>query len=456
MRTRIFLLTLLTVALLAIAVPAFAVGVPVQPGNATVDGFLPSSGCGCHGPLVAQWKPSMHAQAIVDPVFLAKVAEAEEAVGEEVAIFCKRCHSPIGNMTGDSDGVGSEVAGEGVTCMFCHQVVGIDGKPGNTSQLVQPDLTRRAQLMDPAAPHPAVYSQLHETAEVCGGCHDVDHPTNGTHLETSYTEWLNSPYADEGIVCQDCHMSSAVGVIGPSTGIAASTGKERDNIYSMTFVGANVGQGPADESRALLQSAAEVELDMPDIVSAGSSASLTVTITNKGAGHYLPTGLTEVREMWLSVYAEDTDGAVTEIGTRMFHTEMKGADGSYPVEMWDAVGVQSDDRIPPRESVTQEYSFEMPAGAEQATVYAVLNYRSLPDELAEKAGVDNPTTEMASATQAVFATQAAKDAAPVVDDTEDDADGEDSDLLIPLLVGGVLLVAVIIGIAMFVRGRKQG
>jgi hypothetical protein len=382
----------------------------------------------------------MHAQAIVDPVFLTKVAEAQAEAGEETAIFCKRCHSPIGNMTGDSDGVASEVAGEGVTCMFCHQVTGLDGEPANTGFLLQPDLTRRAQLTDPAAPHPATYSELHTTAEFCGGCHNVDHPTNGTHLESTYAEWASSPYADEGIVCQDCHMSSAPGVIGPSTGTACSTGKERDNIFSMSFVGANVGQGPSDASTALLKTAASIELQSPEVVSAGSVATMTVTITNKGAGHYLPTGLTEVREMWLSVYAKGVDGAITQIGERLFHTVMKGADGSFPVEMWDAVGIQSDDRIPPRESAREEYFFEMPADAESITVFAVLNYRSVPDELAEKAGVENPTTEMVSTSQAVFATQGAKDAASA-EGTTDATDTQGLSIWVVVL-GAVLVLAV--------------
>jgi len=391
---------------------ALAAGVPVQPGMATADKFLPSTACTCHAPLVAQWSESMHSQAIVDPVFLAKIAEAQAEVGDEVTIFCRRCHSPIGNMIRDFNGTDSAVAGEGVTCMFCHQIVGINGVPGNTSQLIQPDLTRRAQLKDPTAPHPAVYSQLHESAEVCGACHNVDHPTNGAHLESSYTEWAEGPYAVDGIVCQDCHMSREAGFVGPSPGKAATGGAQRDNIYAMTFVGANVAQGPADASRKLLQSAATVEMDLGEIVAPGTAASFTVTITNKGAGHYLPTGLTEVREMWLHVYAEAEDGTVTEIGERRFGTVMKDAAANHPTQMWNAVGVQSDDRIPPRESVSETYSFGMPAGAKRATVVAVLNYRSLPDELAEKAGVENPVTEMASARTPVFASEAAKQGDP--------------------------------------------
>ena len=441
------------VAGLAFATSAVAEGKPVQPGNATADGFLPSASCTCHAVRVGEWAPSMHAKAIVDPVFLAKVAEAQAEAGDGVATFCKRCHSPIGNMTGDPVGARTPAAAEGVTCMYCHQVVGIDGKPANTSHLVEANLTRRAQLKDPGAPHPAAYSELHTKAEFCGGCHDVDHPGNGTHLETSYSEWAAGPYAKEGTVCQDCHMSSKPGVVGPSSGTACEGGPQRDNIFAMTFVGANVGQGPQDASRAMLKSAATMDLSVSEIVPGGSVTSVTVTITNAGAGHYLPTGLTEVRQMWLSVFAENADGSKTDIGERHFGTVMKDAQGKYPAEMWNAVGIQSDDRIPPRGSVTSDYSFTMPKASKQAKVVAVLSYKSVPDELAAKANVQNPTTEMAASSKVVFASQAEKDAAakPAAP-AENPSDGGVSWPL--LAAGAVLVVAVGVGVAMVLRSRK--
>lgn len=350
----------------------------------------------------------MHAKAIKDPVFLAKVAEAREQAGDEVAKFCQRCHSPIGNMLGEYGGSG-QVSGEGITCMFCHQVLDMaEGEPGNTSHLVQADLTRRAQIKDPGAPHPAMYSQLHESAEFCGGCHNVNHPVNGTHLESSYTEWKQSPYAKEGVVCQDCHMSSAVGVVGPSKASAAAGAPERDNIFAMTFIGANVGQGPKEESSALLKSAATMEIEAPEILTEGEAATVTVTVTNKGAGHYLPTGLTEVREMWLEVYAEGEGGERTKLGERRFGTKLKDASGKAPAEVWAATGIESDDRIPPRESVAQSYVVTMPAGAKTTAITASLNYRSLPDDLAKKANVENPTTIMAAEKATVYSSSEAK------------------------------------------------
>jgi len=455
LKTRLVVAAVLFGALMY-AVPALAAPVSVEPGAATVDNFLPSTGCGCHGPLVTQWSSSMHAQAITDPVFVTKVTAAEEEVGAEVADFCRRCHSPIGNMIGDPQGTTTEVAAEGVTCMFCHQVVDVAEGPGNTGFFLEPDLTRRAQLQDPQAPHAAVYSELHTTAEFCGGCHNVSHPTNGTHLESTYAEWAEGPYAAQGVVCQDCHMAGVGSLVGPSTGTACSTGAERDNIFSMSFVGANVGQGPAEESAALLKRAATLELSTTDIVPAGSTSTVTVAITNSGAGHYLPTGLTEERDMWLEVTMEDENGEVVSLGERHFVTVLEGADGTFPVEMWNAVAVHSDDRIPPGETVTQEYEFEMPAGVESASVTAKLLYRSLSDELAGEAGVDNPVTEMAAGTQQVFVSQAAKDSAPTADEEGGASDTGGLPLWAILVLAGVVLAGAVFAVVKLVsKGGKK-
>jgi len=451
MKARIGLIVLLALAAVA-ALPALAsAGVPVAPGNAIAENFIASSGCGCHATLVDQWSKSMHAQAIDDPVFLVKVTEAQLEAGTAVAIFCKRCHAPVGNMTGDYDGTMSEVAGESVTCMFCHQVLAVNGEPVNVAHILQPDLTRRAQLKDPQAPHPAAYSEIHEKAEICGACHNVAHPTSGAHLESSYTEWAESPYAAEGIVCQDCHMSREPGFIGPSPGSAAAGGPPRDNIYEMTFIGANVAQGPADASRALLQSAATLEVEIDEIVAPSTTSSLTVTVTNAGAGHYLPTGLTEVREMWLRVYVESEGGVLAEIGERRFGTVLHDAKGNHPAELWEAVGVLSDDRIPPRQSVTESYAFTMPAAAEEATIVAVLNYRSMPDELAEAAGVENPVTVMAEARESVYASEAARDGEPETPAGEVPA--ESSVAWWPY-AAGVALVALVAGAYVLLRRRR--
>ena len=112
--------------------------------------------------------------------------------------------------------------------------------------------------------------------------------------------------------------------------------------------------------------------------------------------------------MWLSVVVVDDSGTETELGRRVFGTEFKDAKGKHPVEIQDAVGVAKDDRIPPMESITETYTLALPAGIEAAQLRARLLYKSVPDELAKRAGVENPTTVMAEAAKRVFATEEAR------------------------------------------------
>ncbi|MHB1476015.1 MAG: multiheme c-type cytochrome [Coriobacteriia bacterium] len=432
-------------ALAVFAAPATALALPPMPSS----NFPSVTACGCHVDLTEQWKPSMHAQALTDPIYLYKVAQADEATNGAVTPFCLTCHTPIGVMAGEVSGLdhsgASEVAAEGVTCAFCHHVTGTNDPIGNGSQTVSEEDIRLAQLKDPQAPHAAAYSQFHETAEFCGSCHNVNHPSNGVHLEATYTEWKNGPYPAEGIVCQDCHMTPGPGVTKPNPGKAASTGPDREHIYTMTFAGGNVALGDAVLAEERLKAAAQLDLELPEIVESGEVA-LKTTITNIGAGHYLPTGLTEVRQMWLEVTASDESGTELLSERRDFGTVMKDEAGNYPAEMWDAFEVYTDDRIPPRESTSNDYTFPMAEGA--VTVKAALYYRSCSEEIADGAGVDVPTTTMAEITKTVYSSADAMTADEPEPTESDDGTDEDASAAIGttellLIAAGVLLVAVV-------------
>ncbi|MDY0340027.1 MAG: multiheme c-type cytochrome [Coriobacteriia bacterium] len=447
------------VALAVMALPVAASALPSIPSL----NFPSATGCGCHADLFEQWSPSMHAQALTDPIYLTKLAEADAATDGEVTPFCLSCHTPVGIMAGEVTGldhsVASGVAAEGTTCTFCHHTTGTNEPVGNASQVVSPEDVRVAQIKDPQAAHEAAYSEFHETAEFCGACHNVVHPTSGVHLEATYKEWKEGPYSAEGTVCQDCHMTPGPGVTKPNPGKAASTGPDRDHIYTMTFAGGNVALGDAEKAEERLKAAAQLELELPEIVESGDVA-VKATITNVGAGHYLPTGLTEVRQMWLEVTATDAEGAELMLERRDFGTVMKDAEGDYPAEMWEAVEVQTDDRIPPRESTSSDYSFAMAEGA--VTVKAALYYRSCSEEIAEKAEVDVPTTTMAEITKTVYSSAEAMESgeqepiepggdAPAADDTSTDGLGTTGLLLI---AAGVLVVAGVVFVIVKRRSTK--
>ncbi len=434
---KILLGATLTVLMSALfVVPAFAL-----PAISS-DAFMAIEGCGCHSGFIETWRTSMHAQALTDPLYQYKLDEAKAATDGALGPFCEACHAPIAIMAGELEpgATLSKQGGEGVSCDFCHQVTGRTDPIGNTSLEVAGDGVKRAQWDDANSPvHETLYSPFHETAEFCGSCHNVNHPVNGLALESTYTEWKNGPYAEQGIVCQDCHMTPGPGVTKPYAGTAAAGGPQREHIYIMTFAGGNVGLGDSVNAEERLKAAATVEMTAPEVVAEGETAAVTVKITNVGAGHYLPTGLTEVRQMWLEVLATTDDGDSQVVGRHDFGSILEDAEGEFPVELWEAVAFNSDDRIPPKESVEDTYELTMPA--DEITLSATLYYRSASEEMAEAAGVEIPTTTMAAATQAVYGSQSLADSSGT-----DSSDGGGSSFLLVVAIAGLVLIGATLGI----------
>lgn len=448
MRTARLVLTIAAVLAIALGASQAAFALPDVPSSA----FMPVSGCGCHSGLIEDWQVSMHAKALDDPIYQYKLDEANRATDGALGAYCNSCHGPVATMSGEIADLttATQQSKEGVLCDFCHQVTGTNTPLGNVSQTLNPDGTKRAQFSDAVSPfHATAYSGFHETAEFCGACHNVDHPGNGMHLEATYTEWQNGPYAAEGIKCQDCHMTPGPGVTKPYPGTAAAGGVQREHIYLMTFVGGNVALGDPVRAEERLKAAATLELEVEEIVGPGETAQVTTEITNVGAGHYLPTGLTEVRQMWLEVKAVYPDGGEAILGTHEFGTILKDAEGHFPVELWEAVAFESDDRIPPRESVTDTFEFSMPTDG-QAEIQAALYYRSCSEEMAEGAGVEVPTTTMVSASKSVYGDEDIRAAALA---TEYEGDAGANGMLLGMSIVGIAAAMGVIGFAV-VRSRR--
>jgi len=370
--------------------------------------FSGANSCACHNTFQQQWSASMHSKALVDPIYRLKRDRGDRETNGAVGKFCDACHAPVAVMAGEDASNAASLPAqskEGVGCDFCHQISGSTTPLGNTSVEVTPDGVRRAQLEDARAPHSAAYSKFHMTAEFCGNCHNVNHPTNGLALEATYSEWKNGPYAKEGIVCQDCHMTPGA---GPTTnpGTSAAGASERSHIFNMTFAGGNVGLGDSKLAEERLKGAATINIDVNDIVPKGSKATATVTVTNSGAGHYLPTGLTDTRQMWLVITAATGDGTEKELFRRDFGTVLADDKGSAPAQIWAAAKIRSDNRIPPKESITEKITF-LQEDAKATTIRAALYYRSVSPEMAREANVDIPTTEMAEKTAVIYASDQA-------------------------------------------------
>ena len=297
---------------------------PAKP-TVSVDSFSSAKSCAtCHPRHYEQWKTSMHAYSMVDPVFRALVRERQRAFGGEQDKFCTQCHTAIGTRGGDIEaGFAfeelSELSLEGITCESCHRVSDVR-RTHNSGHVLAPDGPVRSTIEDPVASsaHESEYSPLHGSSEFCAGCHDVLE-VNGLNLERPYEEWLESPSREEGEGCQGCHMPTY-------RAPAATNGPER-TCHDHGFVGVDVplAEGFAtpeevaeirEEVRALLGGAASVELEAPEEIDAGEQLDVIVDVKNNIRGHNLPTGSTFMRQLWLEVIARDAEGDVIyETGT---------------------------------------------------------------------------------------------------------------------------------------------
>lgn len=398
--------------------PVFLPG--TQPLDITQVIASPATCVACHGDYADYspydtWGGSMMSFAAIDPLFLALNAISNKDLEGvvEVGDYCLRCHTPAAWLEGRSEPVdGSNLTEEdleiGVSCDFCHRMV--DPLTDEGRELSRPDTTvhanaqyvvtpvyeRRGPYDDANAPHDTRYSEFFTKSEICGTCHDIYNPVYDleTPLETTYSEWKYSAFAEEGIECQDCHMPKV-------KGYAAYAGnlKLRDDVYKHEMVGGSAWMPDVliwmydiepDRVEALkrtkrlavemLQNASEIELsDDGDV--------LKVKVTNL-AGHKLPTGYPEGRRMWLNIrFYDSSGGLLSESGAYDESTGELSHDDELKVYeakpgMKDVEGypdgpsfhfalnnhIYKDNRIPPRGFRNSDYERRMAyiRGAEYA------------------------------------------------------------------------------------------
>ena len=385
-----------------------------------LDQFISPGICGdCHSDIVSQWTRSMHNQSHKDPVYNRVAAFLRKGLTDAGEIAeaesCVKCHTPVGYVTGfpkkltDDLSKTPELATQGIQCDYCHTAVdvtrmynnGLVLKPGQGED----DPGVKHGPFDDSEPdfHEAAFSELHTSSRVCGTCHNVKHVTFGTDLETTYTEWENSPYNSKDpkkrVTCQGCHMYQRPGV--PATGStprpknpgsATDYSDERPHIYTHYFVGGNTGVVGDEEkvkmAQARLQNAADLDLDTADL----AQGKLRVKVTNSGAGHSLPTGLGDLRQVWLEVQVTDPSGALFyqsgllnenhELGpdAEIFRTVLGDGKGNPVVNLAKAKEVLSDTRIKAGETVVRELDLGLvPVAGSQIQVR--LLYRGMPQKV---------------------------------------------------------------------------
>ena len=388
--------------------------------------FIEPDTCGdCHSEIFEQWQNSMHHLSEKDPVYLSVSRYMLKGLTDKAEIkeseSCVKCHVPVGVVTGypgktsDDKTKIPELAMQGIQCDYCHSATGAEKmfnndlklSPGNGED--DPGIKRGPRKDAASDFHGTAYSAFHTGSEICGTCHNVKHVVFGTDLETTYDEWRKSPYNTENpdtrVTCQGCHMYQRPG--HPATGatdrpanpgVSAEDGLERDHVFTHYFVGANgfVPAGFDDEikpamAESRLKHAATLSLDASRKKEEGR---LVVKITNTGAGHYLPTGLTDVRQMWLEVTVTDQkqqvvfasgtpdkNGYLPE-GTTVYNTVFGDGRGNPVINIAKAREILRDHRIAPLASVYETIALP-DKKQKKLTVNVKLQYRSAPQKLVD-------------------------------------------------------------------------
>lgn len=389
---------------------------------------------GCHERQFEGWKSSMHANAFKDPVFQAEWALGHKATDGKTLNHCGGCHTPIGIATGTvkfDPALGKhggftapDLAAQGVTCDVCHTISGTTavhtatGDPGNASFIMTPGRVKRATLKDSKSPfHGTEYSELHGKSAFCGNCHNIFHPDNRFPVEHTYDEWKASPYAQQGVQCQDCHMvpvDIAIRVAKEMKpvkdlanhglgGRAGNSRVERDVVHDHGFVGGNTVIAEALGVEGAAQNKAEAikrlrnaaELDFEIVPGKGGANQLKVKVTNAGAGHHLPTSLTFIRQLWLEVRITDDQGnELLSSGVAkdnrvpadavMFTNRSVDKDGKPTINPWEIASFDHINTIPPKGFRYGVYAFRLPDGAKHFKVHAKLNYQSYGQDVADK------------------------------------------------------------------------
>jgi Cytochrome c554 and c-prime len=337
---------------------------------AAVPAFSPPTTCaGCHPRQYREWQGSMMAYAAVSPV-----ANALEAAGNRLLhgafapdgsspLFCQKCHAPASAALGEfptfaaSGGRPSrDFAGatgiHGVSCDVCHQTAHADlagslsgDGIANAAFVMRTGSLKfgpfSAPMRNPT--HDATPSGYLRSSDFCGACHDVRIVGDDTltaepfrRLENLFTEWQQGPYATTAnpygkvVTCQDCHMS-AYPYAPPGTyftdQVAIVSGAPDRQVSSHYFTGPDValadfpGQddagldahglptGQRQRRDDLLRAACTMRLELPAAASAGTLP-VTVAVTNTGAGHNVPSGFSQERQMWIELTVTDADGTV--------------------------------------------------------------------------------------------------------------------------------------------------
>ncbi|UCM99560.1 cytochrome c family protein [Sulfurimonas sp. SWIR-19] len=373
----------------------------------------------CHPEIFKQWADSNHRHlADSNPYYMVLENLAEMDRGKEFRKWCMGCHNPSAVsmeqertthfmqdnsmpeplFTKGSQNLINEFKKhpnrleQGVSCIACHRIT--EAKPGGNSSYTL-NLTKRKKYLYEDAhtdmkvwisqklinAKPQVHKQeymkpLYKKSEYCASCHNEFLPHSGKKVVSTYEQWKKSPYNNpkkpkEHKECIDCHMTYlSEGKFSPLHGKSTLGGSNKKDIKVHYFAGGNhflaglKNKENESQSLQLLKTSAKLDVQL-------DKGLLYVGVKNVGAGHKLPTGAADFRELWLDVTVKDRDGKTVlssgklnkegeiEKGSVIFNKVFGDKEGN-PVGLffWRYEKLLKDTRIPAGKRVVEKFSLQ--------------------------------------------------------------------------------------------------
>ncbi len=419
----------------------------------------PEGGISCLHCMVAfpEWQAGAHGQSAVNPRFFSMYNGTD--VADTIVISpgykldfpgtagnCAACHAPgaatrrQGTFTADMNELQEGAEQEGVFCEFCHKIGDVyinpatglpyPNAPGVMSYRLmrtEPDSVLFFGSLDDVTRRVS-YLPLEKRSQFCAPCHQFSFW--GTPIYQSFQEWLNSPYPEQGIECQTCHMpwdTTGYREVLPYFVFPEQGGLIRDPSTLASHLDLGVKDAPFMRQTVSMTVQAQARTGAIDV---------TVAITNVFAGHHVPTDYPG-RNMVLVVKATDGEGndlaqlsgpVVPDWGGvgggdvdyaglpgKGYAKVLRDAQtGEWPVvNYWKPTFIHSDNRIPAGAVDVSHYRFALPRldfgglqdlrslNAAEVQIEAYLWFRRLFIEQAREKGWDTPDLLVAEAEVAV-------------------------------------------------------
>ncbi|MCP4969299.1 MAG: hypothetical protein GY932_01745 [Arcobacter sp.] len=392
----------------------------------------------CHEDVFNQWADSNHKNlAGTNPYYLVLEDLAAKVEGEGFRKWCMGCHNPSAlttELTRTTDKMdqffesgaktlvnelkihGNSKLEEGVSCLACHRITKIEDVGGNASYTL--NLTERekyvfedsknelAQFLsekfinsNPTVHLKSYMKPVYKDALYCASCHDEFTPGSGSKIVSTFKEWQKSPFNNpddpsKHKSCIDCHMTYLENdKFSPFKGRSTDGGKIKKDVKVHYFAGSNhflsglKNKEHENQTLQLLRRSAKLDVNIKD-------NKIRVGVKNVGAGHHLPTGVADFRELWLDITVKDREGNVVfESGklkedgnlgddARPFMKVFGDKDGK-PVGLlfWRYEKLLSDSRIKAGERRIESYDIKVDKGDKLSyplTAIVKLNFRIYP------------------------------------------------------------------------------